>query len=492
MIEFYLPGGAPAGPLVFTGLEAGSDSDVIAVEAWHSRGVPGGSARTNVRFVLEAQDPGSPGVWISSGLPPLDELWGRYRLVGVANPGDPTWTVALTDWRLFGAGRAIEIPRVPADCGVLLELRMRPPSSAAATSYSWRVVPIYSEFSRPRPPGLPGRGVLYHHGDRRRSYAIRGCDLTASPVPDDEVHVAAGLWLHRGSVRGKVATSHQLDQSDSSAAALAEGESYIAAILLDGDGVLVVKGDKGAAPAAPAIAAEDVFLGLVVVEHGAGGSVIDPADLSGTPARGRFHVEPAGGLGIRVYPGEAVAGETLRYQDLAQVLAVPDDSDLSLWILSTGHLDLEVDPPEETAEELWRAVTAGGSVTLLEDRRRPAEAPTVLELGGALLGAPGVVAGRWWDGPPLELESVVARVSEAGAGATSGQTKLDVLVDGVSVFDTALEDLRPAFAFDATEFRQDPIHQRPLIPKGALLELVTVEHPVDGAPAAVAVSLSLI
>lgn len=490
MIEFFTPAGAPAGALVFTNLEAGLDSDVLEVEAWHDRGSPGGTARVNVRMVLETEDPGSPGVWLASGIPPQDELWGRYRITGFDNSGDPTWSIPTTDWRLLGRGRVIEIPKIPADCGVALELKMHPPSSAAALSYGWRLAPVYSEYSRPRPPGLPGTGVLTHHGDRRRSYVIRGCALSASAAPDDQVHVAPGLWLYRGDVAGKVTSDHQLNQSDGAAEVLADGQSYLAAVTLDDAGAVVTKGLRAAAPVAPAIPADHPFLGLVSVGFEAGGtSVIDPVDVTGTPGRGRFFAELAGGLGIRVYPGEAVAGETLRYQDLAQVLMVPDDSQLSLWVLEDGLFAFAATAPEETAEEIWYVETAAGAVTLLEDRRRPAERPVVLELAGALPGAPGVVASRWWDGPAFDLEALVARISDAGAGASSGQTVLDVTVDGVSVFDTATEDLRPAFAWDTADFRRDPDHQVPRVPSGVVLELVTVEHPTGGAPAAASVSL---
>lgn len=491
MIEFYLPDGSLAGDLVFTGLEAGADSDVLSIEAWHSRAIPGGTARENVRFVLEVEDPARPDIWLASGLPPQDELWGRYRITGFDNTGDPSWSVATTDWQSLGARRHAEVARIPSDCAVKIDLVMHPPASAAPTSYRWHLVPVYSESSRavlPGPPEPGTAGVLQHNGDRRRSYLIRGCQLTVPVAPTgDVVTVEAGLWLHQGRVRGKVSTTHQLDQVDGDGLPLVDGTSYVATLSL-GANTNATKGPQAAAPDRPVVPTGEALVRYVEVGYEAGAvSLIDPADASGDPAYGRYFAELAGGLGIRLYPGQAIAGETLRYHDVPRVLLAPDESDVSLWILADGSPAFAAAPPETTSLDLWRSVTVAGNVTELEDLRQPLRTPRVFEIAGTPISA-GVIAGTWWDGPAVDVESLVVRISDGG-GATAGQTLIDVTVDGVSIFDFGVEDLRPAFAFDATELRVDPIHQFPAVPTGALIELVAVELPTGGAPAAASVSL---
>lgn len=489
MIGFYTPAGDPVTTLTFQALAAGVDSDVLELEAWHDRGNPGGADREPVVLLIQTEDPAAAGVYRSAGLPPQDELWARIRVVGVDNTAEPAWTLPVTEWLPWGAFAGLLLTRIPPDCGVKLEVKMHPPPWAASLPYRFHVVPFYEEFSRPLPPVLAaaaGAGILTHNGDRSRSYLLRGLEVTPSAPADDVVHSSPGLWLYRGRVFGSVTVDTTLNQNDGAAAALAAGESYIAVLSRSDAGLTVTKGLKGIVPQEPAAPAYEPVEAVVTVSFEAGGtSVIDAGEISGPRNRGRFLIRELNALDLEVAGGEAVYGATYRFRDRAKTLTATDDATESVFLTAAGDVVVGPSPPDDAALELAEVEAAAGAIVAIRDRRTYLGVATYIELRISA----GVADARHVEGRPLDVERVTVRLSDNGGGI-SGQTVVDVLVDGISIWDTAVEDLRPTFAFDAVDLVDDAtFHQLAAIPAGALVEAVFAEEPTLGSPATAWVTL---
>src|SRR5690606_16984630 len=150
--------------------------------------------------------------------------------------------------------------------------------------------------------------------------------------------------------------------------------------------------------------------------------------------------------------------------------------------------------PEDTAIPLAAVTCAAGAITAIEDRRTYYGGEVLIELGGELPGSAGSVQSKVCAHTTLVHEATIAIISDGGSGATAGQTQFDIEVAGTSIFPSfADEDHRPAFAYDATGADlvqvDESIHEPTVIRRGQTVELLTIEHPTDGAPASCAFTL---
>ena len=84
----------------------------------------------------------------------------------------------------------------------------------------------------------------------------------------------------------------------------------------------------------------------------------------------------------------------------------------------------------------------------------------------------------------LILEDVLYRLSDSGGGS-AGQTQLDLLLDGATLYPSfAQDDHRPAWPFDAAVLLvQGHINELTDLRPGQLLQLTTIENPTGGTPA---------
>lgn len=480
-------GVTPLDGIAFTGLEAGQLSDVVVFRAKAE-----GEELTNVLVLQRVESPLSPGTWLAEGLPPQDELWGRIRCVGEDNAAEPTWRAPRTDWMPFGAWSGLLLPSIPDGCAALLEWAQQPPSSAEIETYRWGLTALYREHARPVPPALTrvDRGVLSGIGDGASTFVLRGLEVSASAVPDAQVHVAAGLWAVRGRLLGDVGRSVTLDQTDGAAAALAAGESYLALVSrgVAAAAPTVTKGAKALAPVAPAPPADEKVIAEVRVEHQVGGtSVIEAADVTARPAAGRFAARAGAGLQVIVSPGEQLAAATWRYDAVGErQIGVADDDTSYIWITGDGLLDAtqDAEPPSPTAQLIWEADAAGGAVVALRDRRRYVGGEVVITLRGVAPGAPGLVDDLLLEHTELVLEEVVFRLSDH-AGASAGETIADLEVDGATIYtDHATDDRRPRLAWDAADLvDRAAVHQVTTLRRGSLLAFHLAALATGAAPA---------
>ena len=179
----------PVDDLAFPNVQAGAQSDLVEIHIWNDQGGSGQLA-ANVLLAFQAEDPQRAGIFLASNLPPLDQLWGRIRISGFANPGDPSWSVGTTELAPWGAHRPLVVGDIPADCAVFIEAALATPSAAAPPAgsplaYRFGVAAHVDEHSRPAPAHLAQlhRGVLAHNGDGTSSYLIDGGQLAASSTP---------------------------------------------------------------------------------------------------------------------------------------------------------------------------------------------------------------------------------------------------------------------------------------------------------------------
>lgn len=488
--------------LAFTGpgpggkVQAGADSDEIELHVWNDQGNPGGQARRNVALVFQVEHPSTPDVFVSTGFPPVDELWGRAKIIDYDNAAAPTWTVPASDWQSMGAYALLLLGDVPPDCAVFLKLKLHPPSYSNPNAWRFGLSANVDEYSRPLPPSLSllDRGILVGIGDGARSGLIRGGETTATGTPDDEVHVAAADWERAGVRLGKIVTDHTLNQNDGAVAALATGESYLALLTLGASGVTVTKGLKGASPASPAAPAGEPLLARVTVDFDAGGtSVIGADDVEDLRLFDRFAAVAGAGLNLVLHSGQALGGYTHRYQSGKQEVALSPSDTFYLYQLESGlwaAATVEERPTTGSLGPWWEADTDGSAVIDLRDRRTYAGRSIDLALAGALPGSPGFIADLVVETEELWIDDVTCRVSDNGGGA-SGSTVFDVQLNGATIFTSfAVESWRPTFNFDASVLSgRGYVAEVRRLRRGDVVSFHSITHPSGGTPARAEVHL---
>lgn len=468
-------GTTPLDGLAITNEQAGADSDVLTIKVKND----GATVAYNVLLVQRTADPVDPNTLLATGVPPQDEMWGRARVPGV------------TDWMPLGAYAGLLIGDMDAAEVVTVEYKSHPPSNAETGPYTRSPVPIYNEYSLPIPPSLTrvDAGILTGIGDYSHSGIVSGCAVTASGTPDAIVHCAAGLWVHRGVLYGKIPTDHTLNQNDSAAAALASGQSYKARISLGAGVTTATKGVKGTSPTAPDLPTGDLLApdGEVTVDYQAGGtSVIETADLGGAGGWDRYFAEDGGGLNLTLHSGQAQGGSTWRFAQGTQTVVLDDAATNYVWQLASGLFDSTTTTaaPEQTAiGPLFKVVTAAGAISSITDWRTYAGRTVAIHMRGDMPGGLGEVDSRVVEHERLFIERITYRLSDHGGGA-SGQTKLDAELDGVTLYtDFATSDQRPVFAFDAADLIDGGgVHQVTELRRGQVLSLHVAEFPVGGTP----------
>ncbi|MEM1205092.1 MAG: hypothetical protein AAGN66_17815 [Acidobacteriota bacterium] len=462
---------------------AGADSTVLQVEIRYRWGQTGGDPLTDLLLVVQTQDPATPGTGVATGVPPQDELWPSVRFVGHDPAGDPTQVPHTTPWHALGAYRALPFPSLHAGCSRTVEIKFRPPGSAAAGAWTWYLLVWASEHARALPLPTLDAGILHGVGDPERTELVRGGAVSVSSPADDQVHVAIRQVLWRGRLRGEPAASVALDQT-ATGGALAAGESYWAA-LTQGDGVVTVtKGDGDAAPTYPTPPAEP-FLAWVRVDHQGGPSVIEAEDVAGLRQLGRHHAEPGDGLELIVHPGQALGAGAWRFWSRPDRLPLDPNATAYLHQEPSGFYTLSADarPMAGQLGPWWRVTTDANDVTALDDLRTLAGRDHVLHLTGSP-AATGLLAEIPIAHRRLDVDRVIAQLSDAGSG-TAGRTLLDVqrVRGGVATTLYPSGDAeRPSFAFDAVDLRHaDGIPEVCDLETGDVLQLHVLELPTGGA-----------
>lgn len=484
--------------LVIPNVEAGADSDEVELHVWNNIGNGAGQARRNVRLIFQVEDPGAAGVYVSTGFPPVDELWVRAKVSGYDNTGDSSWSIQNTDWMPYGAFASMLLnTTIPANCAVYVKVKLRPPSGVSELTWRHAISVAADDHSAAVPAQLTDvdRGIFHGVGNYAESHLVRGGEVTATGTPDEFVNVAAAQVVYRGRLYGFVATAIELDQNDGSAAALTAPESYYAAISCNATGWHETKGTKAVSPTRPEIPAGEIPAPTpyVLVQYQAGTSVIETADLEGEGYYGRFSCVPGTGRQVKIHPHAlgAIGGGTWRFATDVQPVDALTASDTSyIWQLANGTFDdtITEEPPETTAiGPLFEVDCDGSTVTAIRDRRPYAGKTKELVLKGAYPTAslPAFVDDLVVEDERLFIEVVAVRASDGGGGA-SGQSKFDVQINGTTIYTSSgTDDQRPVIAYNATGddlVHRTGIHELTELRRGDVVSFHTVEDPTGGDP----------
>jgi hypothetical protein len=366
-------------PLAFGPAESGDTSAAQTVHFWHDKGTPG-SSLTNLS--IQAVNPDSTPPGLASGVPWLDETWMEVRAIGGANPsGDPAFLNMTTDWYRIGSGTVLPLPDLPGDCAYYIEARLHPPlkEGAPTASVNFELRAIYSESALPLAGALSdlGIGIVTGLGDNTVTEFVEAPVVTATGTADAVVHVAADWFMARGvSLRKTGTDALTLNQNDSASAALTTGHEYKAIISqpLDGSACIATKGLLAAAGASavPALPAENLFVGVVLVSYHVTASVINTSDITTYSVDGRFKPSIGSGFHVNVAAGRAIMPGARVINRSASVTTVPPSATRYMWMSSAGAFvgSYTATPPFVGALPIFSCVTDGSSVTGLTDLRQ--------------------------------------------------------------------------------------------------------------------------
>ena len=323
-------------------------------------------------------------------------------------------------------------------------------------------------------------GVILGIGDTSINYLaeISG-DIAENPGgADDDIQVPDFSAVLEGLPFRKLTGLFNLDQTAADGP-LAVGEHYWALMFLSpatgAFATLKSNAFSGAPDPAnvPALPAGEQ-IGYVQVDHqGGGSSIITNAEITNTYTVGAYAFS-ASGLTATIGPGRARVDNFLVRHTFPQQLTLLDATFNSIWLNPDGTLTAQIfSAPRPTPRSylLHQVLTAAGAVVVVIDQREfvgaeehvidlviadPTDPTTVLAVGDEGFGL--------WPfyrvGYIRPVKGITVRAHDAGAGG--GQLKLDVTINGTSIYTSSASDDR-----------------RPVIPSGAVIPPAVPTLPLD-------------
>lgn len=362
-------------PLAFGPTAAGATSATQTVHLWYNKGTAGGSISN---LSIQAVD---PATGLDSGAQWLDETWVDARVNGGANPSsDPAFVSITTAWTKLGPGLVLSLPDLPGNCAYYVELRLKPPlkDGTPTASVNFKLNAIYAEGLFSLAGGLAdlGQGIVTGLGDTTVTEFVEAPTVTATGTPDALVHVGADWFMARGVSLRKTGTDNlTLNQNDSAAVALASAEEYTAIISqpYDGSASIATKGLLAAtgASVAPALPAENLYIGTVLVAYGATGSVIATGDITVYAADGRGKPTFTTGLFVQVAALRAIMAGARVINRSARSAAVYASTTSYGWLRSPDTISVQntAIPAYAGAVPLFSCVANATDVTSVTDLR---------------------------------------------------------------------------------------------------------------------------
>jgi hypothetical protein len=366
--------------IVFPSTDAGATSSAVELHLWYRKGTPGGrmgdvTAHLEILF---------GGVWVTLGVPALDQHWFEARVNGGNNAAaDPAWVPETGDWVALGTGVKLAVSDLLGNTARYLEIRLHPPLAGGASSetVTWRLVVAYNDRVEPAPPGLlaaVGHGIFTGVNERRIREWVTPPAVTPTGTPDDQVHVSGGLYVYDGAELAPTTTDAlTLNQNDGASAALASGQEYVAVLSRPADNTtaaVVTKGLKAAtgAAVAPALPAGHLLVATVLVVYGVSGSVIDSAHITILATYGRAYPRAGTGLTLLVGSLRALAGSSVVRISGESVVVLPASSTRRVWLDGSAIFQLGTGtaPPTVGLTPIADVTTDGTGVTGVTNLRR--------------------------------------------------------------------------------------------------------------------------
>lgn len=335
----------------------------------------GGTPEAGHFIVMYAESTPGSGDYVSGGTPVVDEVIGRAQITAIDSSGTPGQQT-ISAVQPMGNGVVAILPTILPGNSLTIDIWIAQGSSSASggtVNIELEVAGATLSFAVPGPFGLIAQGVDSGK-NQAKSFLISGRKVTATGTPDNNVQIAAGVWLLSGVEYTDGAETIPLSQNDSAAAALTTGKSYYATVT-QGATLLptITKGLQGTAPLVPTPPAGELFLALVKVNYNATATVINPGDVTlSTLTYGRYlAIAPGSGLTLDVHPGEALVAGFHTIGSTVVTLALVASSTNRIWLEFSGNLTVTQTAalPSAGALLLWTAVTDGTHVTALTDLR---------------------------------------------------------------------------------------------------------------------------
>lgn len=375
---FYLSDDATlATALAFGPTAAGATSATQTVHFWNSKGTPGGAL---ANLSIQAVD---PATGLDTGVLWLDQNWLDARVNGGSNPSaDPAFHTITTAWTKLGAGVALALDDLPGNCAYYLEIRLHPPmkDGSPTESVNFKLIANYNEsaFSLAGALADLGQGIVTGLGDFTCTEFVEAPTVTATGTADAVVHVSADWFMARGvSMRKAGADALTLNQNDSASAALTTGYEYKAIVSqpLDGSACIATKGLLAAAglSVAPALPAENLFVGPVLVSYHVTASVINTSDIGPVYATdGRGKPTFTTGLFVHVAALRAIMAGARVINRSARTAQVYPSTTSYGWLRSPDTISVQNSavPAFAGAVPLFSCVANATDVTSVTDLRQ--------------------------------------------------------------------------------------------------------------------------
>lgn len=309
--------------------------------------------------------------WLNSGEPEVDEGHLEVQVTGVIdNVADSSMEPQQTGWVALSANRALFMRSIPPGCGRQIKSRIRVPGGTPNLGHEAQIALVYNAtaFSLGSRASLAtGRGVIPARYDASLRAVTEGLRVSASGA---NAFVTSGRYVFDGTPYFKYANENVALNQTAADGALSAGEAYVAVISLaaGATSLTATKGNKAAAPTAPATPTDHIHIGQVNVAYQGGGTtILSASDISQTRMpTAEFALVAGTGLNVSVGCGEAITtSDVLIVHTSSQIVAVTDNATNYIWLLRDGTFTHNTTNgrPDPDAMRIGRAVAAGGVIT---------------------------------------------------------------------------------------------------------------------------------
>lgn len=406
----------------------------VTYELWNDLGGPlGATTLKNCRIRPTVFNGASR---VSSGYPILDDGWIKIAITGMNNAGDSTMLAQTTGYVPVTSSNSLLLGDIPKNCARLLSVQIIVPAGVGNSSQELYLELVYDEATAPlslKTGMVAGAGIVPDWRDASLRRLRRGRNITANGT--DTVTVNKGAFVYDGVPYNVLKSTYQLNQNAADGA-LAAGQSYIARLSQKSDKtVTVTKSNKGTAPVAPALPANEIMLGDVTVAYQAGGvSVINSGNIDLSQVLyGEFLLYAGTGLIAKVGAGTAITSvDQQPFSGSTSLVALGDNVVNRVWLNPDGTFSVTTNdtPPAVGSLKLGTASTSGGSITLTVDLRQWSDRASSRRVVLAYFGdaTVGTAYAATPDGVPADIENYYLEsvdLHSRVAGST-GTMKVDV------------------------------------------------------------------
>lgn len=482
-VKFYDSGNNElASPLIFTGAEAGQASAAQEVRIINAKDADSGVVLTNARLAALARLKSVGGDFKAAGVNAVDRDWVEVKVTGGVNK-----SIVAGQWTRIGLGRALSLPTLGVDEGVILSVRISPPMPLSPQDVEVKLG-VSNQAATPVPfdMGAAGLGgVVLGLGDNGSTEHLVANDVIQNPAgADNQVDVQEQVWIAAGKpfrTTGLVTI----------AASTSTFERFVL-LSLAADGTVTQTDSTEVASGTltesdkPSVPVGELALAYVTRDDTA---LIQDADIENVHEVGAYRPYAGTGVTVRVGPGQAVVGASIVEHTGTTDLSAPTSATSYLWLLEVGVFQWTstADPPADDSLLLAEVETDAVTILSLVDHRRFTGGelvPVTFQWDGTVAAADVRFAvnplGR--RAHVLPIRGLIAAVGAIG-DRTTGQIAWSLAADDGGFTDLTDAATEPALAFDATELVATSAPKTFVVEPYARLRATIDEIPTTGGAA---------